>query len=88
MVKFRWSVGTDHPKKTRKMDLRAGYCRGAKPANSPGYPKMEGFSLRKIERKIRWSVGTGHPKKFRVSQFRHETPQEQKGRIGKVVSTF
>jgi hypothetical protein len=69
--------GTNTPK-TRKMDLRAGCCRGTNTSNSQGSPKIQGCSLRKIERKIGWSYGTDHPeneKRKRTLQIAPVQPQ-------------
>jgi hypothetical protein len=50
--------------KNRKTDLKVGSDGGTTPSNSPGFPRIQGRCLRKIERKIGWSVGTDHPKKW------------------------
>ena len=49
-------------RKTRKMDRIAGCDRGTTDSNSSGYLKMQGCSLREIERKIGWSVGIDQQK--------------------------
>jgi hypothetical protein len=55
--KIRWSVGTDHPGKKKKTDLKVGCCLGPSTATLKGFPGTRGWLLHNIERKIRWSVG-------------------------------
>jgi hypothetical protein len=75
------------PKRTKKY-LRVGCSSTTTSADSQDFPKIQGCSLHKIERKIRWSVGTDRLKNRKKLTFEFVPAEIQLHQIPKLSKGF